>query len=75
MNARLKKLGLSGSALRRIAGQSKHASVYQHIQDMVDECRELLGDPVLVDELISAMGPEEAQENLEFILHQHGYDE
>ena len=79
MNARLKKLGLSGSALRRIAGlDAKHATVDNEVWDMVDLCRESLGDDEFILALIKAMSTEEALENLEFIVRMyelHAMDE
>lgn len=69
MNARFEKLGLSGAALRRIAGKEpKQATVDNEVWDMVDLCREALGDEEFIMALLKAMSTEEARENLEFII-------
>ena len=69
MSRRLAKLGLSAAAMKRIAGAgSKQATMDNAVWDMVDLCRESLGDDNFIESLIKAMSTEEAAENLEFII-------
>ena len=63
------KTGISNAGLKRIAtARQKKATQDSAIWEMVDLCKESLGEAGLIDSLIQAMSTEEARENLEFVM-------
>jgi len=79
MSKQLTKLGLSDAGLKRIAQtdwvnseEAKSLSTWaDEVWDMMDLCREALGDEELVLALLKAMGTTDARENLEYIIQMY----